>query len=49
LQEAKTLKLYPFERLGEKDYPGAKFKVLHWCITKAWIWKSLSFIYKLVK
>ena len=49
LREAKTLKLYPFERLSEKDYPGAKFKVLHWCFTKAWIWKSLSSLYKLVK
>lgn len=49
LQEAKALKLYPFERLSEKDYPGTKFKVLHWCITKAWIWKSLSFMYRLVK
>ena len=49
LRQAREKKLYPFERLSEKDYPGAKFKVLHWCITKAWIWKNLSSIYRLVK
>ena len=49
LRQAREKKLYPFERLSEKDYPGTKFKVLHWCITKAWLWRTLSFFYKIFK
>ena len=49
LQEAKNKNLYPFMRLSEKDYPGIKFKVLHWCITKAWLWNSMSAIYRIFK
>lgn len=45
IQEAKKLNVYPFERLSEKDYPGAKFKLLHWLVTKPRLWKLLSSIY----
>ncbi len=49
LRQAREKKLYPFERLSEKDYPSTKFKVLHWCITKAWLWRTLSFFYNIFK
>lgn len=45
LQEAERNKLYPFKRLSEVDYPGAKFKLLHWLVTKPRLWKLLSSIY----
>lgn len=45
LQEAKKLNIYPFERLSEKDYPGAKFKLLHWFVTKPRLWRLLSSVY----
>lgn len=45
IQEAKSLNVYPFERLSEKDYPGAKFKLLHWLVTKPRLWRLLSSIY----
>ncbi len=45
LKDAKNKKLYPFERLSEKDYPGAKFKVLHWLVTKPRLWRLLSSVY----
>ena len=45
LKDAKNKKLYPFERLSEKDYPGAKFKVLHWLVTKPRLWRLLSSAY----
>ena len=45
LKEAKSLNIYPFERLSEKDYPGAKFKLLHWLVTKPRLWRFLSSVY----
>lgn len=45
LQEAKSLNVYPFERLSVKDYPGGKFKLLHWLVTKPRLWRLLSSIY----
>lgn len=45
IQEAKKLNVYPFERLSEKDYPGAKFKLLHRLVIKPRLWRLLSSIY----
>lgn len=47
LKEAKNLNIYPFERLSEKDYPGAKFKLLHWFVTMPRLWRFLSSVYNI--
>lgn len=49
LQKAKEQELYPIKRLSEVDYPGFKFKLLHWFVSKPWLWNALSKIYKIVK
>ena len=45
LQKAKEQELYPINRLSEVDYPGFKFKLLHWFVSKPWLWNALSKIY----
>ena len=49
LQKAKGQELYPIKRLSDVDYPGFKFKLLHWFVSKPWLWNALSKIYKIVK
>ena len=49
IEEVKENDLYPFKALSEIDYPGAKFKLLHWCVTKPCLWRFLSTIYRIVK
>lgn len=49
LQKAKEQELYPIKRLSEVDYPGFRFKLLHWCVSRPCVWNSLSKIYKIVK
>ena len=49
LQKAKEQELYPIKTLSEVDYPGFKFKLLHWFVSKPWLWNALSKIYKIVK
>lgn len=48
ISKAKNLNLYPFKSLSETDYPGLKYKLLHWCICKPLLWNSLSIIFKLI-
>jgi len=47
ISKAREHELYPFKKLDEKDYPGVKFKVLHWCITKPLLWRAMSSVFKL--
>ena len=49
IAKAKAQSLYPFKPLGEADYPGFKFKLLHWCANKPWLWRALSSVYRLFK
>lgn len=49
LQKAKEQEFYPIKGLSEVDYPGFKFKLLHWFVSKPWLWNALSKIYKIVK
>ena len=49
IAKAKAQKLYPFKSLSETDYPGFKFKLLHWCANKPWLWRALSSVYRLFK
>ena len=49
LQKAKEQELYPINRLSEVDYPGFKFKLLHWFVSKPRLWNLLSIIYKTIK
>ena len=44
---AKSKGLYPFPNLNETDYPGLKYKLLHWCIVKPWLMKLIGRIYNL--
>ncbi len=46
LQEAKRNNLYPFKKLSEVDYPGLKFKLLQWCVSKPRLLMTLSHIYR---
>lgn len=47
--EAKNKSLYPFPRLGKRDYPGPKYTIFHWCMMKPWLWKLLSKLYRVNK
>ena len=48
IEHLKSLGLYPFERLYEADYPGVKFKVLHWLMNHELLWRFLSLPFKIV-
>ena len=49
LHKAKEQELYPIKRLSEFDYPGFKFRLFHWFVSKPWLWNALSKIYRIVK
>ena len=48
-EKARSRSLYPFPRLGKRDYPSSKFTILHWCMMKPYIWRLLNTIFRLTK
>ncbi len=49
IKQLKSLKLYPFNRLYEVDYPGKKWKLLHWLMNHERIWRAFSVLFKIIK
>ncbi len=47
IKHLKSLKLYPFERLYEEDYPGKKWKLLHWLMNHELLWRIISVPFKI--
>lgn len=48
INHLKSVQLYPFDRLHEVDYPGIKFKLLHWLMNHELMWRALSLPFKIV-
>ena len=48
-EKARSRSLYPFPRLGKRDYPSSRYTILHWCLMKPCIWKTLNNLYRLTK
>lgn len=49
IKHLKLLKLYPFERLYEVDYPGKKWELLHWLMNHERIWRAFSLLFKIIR
>ena len=49
IKHLKSMQLYPFTRLYVVDYPGIKWKVLHWLMNHEFIWRMLCLPFKIFK
>ena len=49
IEYLKSIRLYPFGELYEVDYPGKKWKLLHWLMNHELICQLLSFPFKILK
>lgn len=49
IKHLKSQKLYPFEMLYEVDYPGKKWKLLHWLMNHERIWRAFSLLFKIIR
>lgn len=49
INHLKSMQLYPFGKLSEVDYPGKKWKVLHWLMNREMICRILTVPFKIIK
>lgn len=49
INHLKSIQLYPFGKLSEVDYPGKKWKVLHWLMNHEIICRILTVPFKIIK
>lgn len=49
INHLKSMRLYPFGKLSEVDYPGKKWKVLHWLMNHEMICRILTVPFKIFK
>lgn len=49
IKHLKSIRLYPFTILYVVDYPGVKWKVLHWLMNHEFMWRMLSLPFKIFK